>query len=152
MNVDGKTERYRRITRSFDDSDSPDQYTSPEITSVRDLYPRRINEIADLGKIFSAACMVLRLSLVSVEGRSQIQSDVEKILNMLHGEYRFEKQKTLKALLRRQTRYNGHLQDYLAKASGIILGEVNRAADPAGVQAHRDQLMTDLFGALLDAE
>ncbi|MEM8504957.1 MAG: hypothetical protein AAF716_17610 [Cyanobacteria bacterium P01_D01_bin.1] len=151
-NVNGKTERYRRISRSFDDSDSPEHYTSPEITSVRDLYPRRINEIADLGKIFSAACMALRLHVVSAEQRSHIQSDIEKILDMLHGEYRFRKQKTLKALLRRQTRYNGHLQDYLASASRIILAETSRPADSSKVQSHRDRLMSALFSALLGAE
>ncbi|MBE9063927.1 hypothetical protein [cf. Phormidesmis sp. LEGE 11477] len=150
--VNGKTESYRRITRSFSDSDDPAQYTSQEITSVRDLYPRRITEIADLGKIFSAACMVLRLHLVSEEARSPIQTDIEKLLDMLHGEYRFRQQKTLKALLRRQTRYNGHLQDYLASASSILLAHADQASEPNSIQTHRDRLMSALFGALLDPE
>ncbi len=148
-NVNGKTERYRRISRSFDDSDSPEQYTSQEISSVRDLYPRRINEIADLGKVFSAACMVLRSHLVSEERRSYLHQDIDKILGMLHGEYRLKQQKTLKALLRRQNRYNGHLQDYLASASDIIRAEAGAAADPSKIKSHRDRLMTALFGALL---
>ncbi|MEL6471563.1 MAG: hypothetical protein AAFQ74_17700 [Cyanobacteria bacterium J06623_4] len=148
--VAGERKNIRQITRSFTNPDSSTQYTSQEISSVRDLYPRRVNEIADLGKIFSAACMVLRLQTAPDEERSRIQSDIEKILDMLYGSYRLPMQKTLRALLRKQGRYNGHLQEYLSQASTIIrCYALNEKEDDYDLNAYRNAFMSELFGALL---
>ncbi|MEL7493545.1 MAG: hypothetical protein AAGJ95_06240 [Cyanobacteria bacterium J06554_11] len=148
--VAGERKNIRRITRSFTNPDSSEQYTSQEISSVRDLYPRRVNEIADLGKIFSAACMVLRLQSAPDEERSRIQSDIKKILGMLYGSYRLPMQKTLRALLRKQGRYNGHLQEYLSQASAIIkCYAIYEKEDDKDLKAYRNTLMSELFGALL---
>ena len=139
-----------RITRSFSDETDADLYTSLEISSVRDLYPRRVSEIADLGKVFAAACMVLRLYTASPEQQVHLAVDIQKIVNMLHGGYRLKE--TLKELLQCQNRYNGSLKEHLASAREIIERYANSSfenrLDAAGIHQLRDQLMADLFKGL----
>lgn len=142
----------RTVTRSFRNSGTEHQYASKEIDSVRDLYPRRVNEIADLGKIFSAACMVLRLHTVPFKARGEMMEDIAKILNMIHGEYKLRGSKTLRALISRQTRYNGHIEDYLLSARSIIESYIPKSNNPStseDIKMLRDELLQDLFSALL---
>ncbi|MGB5916724.1 MAG: hypothetical protein WBG63_17805, partial [Phormidesmis sp.] len=44
-----KGHKNKKITRSFKENATATQYSSREIDSVRDLYPRRVNELADIG-------------------------------------------------------------------------------------------------------
>ncbi len=147
----------KKITRSFKENATATQYSSREIDSVRDLYPRRVNELADIGKIFSAACMTLQLHILPTKERSSVVKDIDKIFAMLHGEYRLQSNPLLKAPLFRQKRYNGHLEDFLINTRRVL--ESHRpqrstltASEPAAdeeMQAHRDRLMKALFATLL---
>ncbi|MGB7248569.1 MAG: hypothetical protein WBC73_06490 [Phormidesmis sp.] len=146
-----KGTKQKKITRSFKSDQAATQYTSREIDSVRDLYPRRVNEIADIGKIFSAACMVLRLYTLPASERAPITQNIDKIFDMLHGEYRLAEKPLLKVLLTRQKRYNGHLEDFLANARSVVESHKpaseNAYPDDA-VETARNTLMTELFSAL----
>ncbi|MEO0768718.1 MAG: hypothetical protein AAFY72_04685 [Cyanobacteria bacterium J06649_4] len=144
--------KQKKITRSFKGSNDSNQYTSREIDSVRDLYPRRISEIADIGKIFSAACMVLRLHLVPADQRTETLQNIDKLFAMLHGEYRLKNNKLSQVLLRRQKRYNGHLENFLSEARKVIeryrpvSGQIHTND---AIESCRNNLMKDLFAALM---
>ena len=146
--VDGKQ---KRITRSFKENTLDSQYSTREINSVRDLYPRRINEIADIGKMFSAACMTLQLYLLSEGDRAPIIQDINNLFSMLHGEYRLNQNRRLKALLLRQKRYNGHLEDFFESAFAVINNHQPESKESCSVEemsSHRDALMKALFATL----
>ncbi|MFK8186165.1 MAG: hypothetical protein AB8B99_22550 [Phormidesmis sp.] len=148
-----ETERQRKnITRTFNTGKATDQYTSREIDSVRDLYPRRVSEVADIGKIFSVACMVLKLHLLPESKRPPIVEDIHKLFAMIHGEYRLESKRFLQALLLRQSRYNGHLEAFLSSAQTVLkayIPESTAPATPEEMQTHRNELMQALFATLL---
>ena len=144
-------ERQKQITRSFKGPKDSAQYTTREIDSVRDLYPRRVNEIADISKVFSAACMVLQLYLLPSDSRAAILQDIDKILSMLHGQYRLENS-LQKLLLLRQKRYNGHLADFLADAAAVVKRyqpDSEMAYSGEAIAACRDDILKDLFGVLV---
>ncbi|PSN19825.1 hypothetical protein C7271_05320 [filamentous cyanobacterium CCP5] len=146
-------ERMRTIHRTQSDPEAYSEtpyYSTPDVDSVRDLYPRRINEIVDLSKVFSAASMVLRLGLTSQAERSQLRTDIDRLLDTLQSTNRLNR--TVRALLSRQTRYNSHLQPYLDQAKTIL----QRQAATAMVEAAapdmpkmRDRLLRELFSALI---
>jgi len=150
----------KRITRSFRDLASKDRYSTKEINSVRDLYPRRINEIADIGKMFSAACMTLQLHLMTTEDRAEDRAgdrtttaeNINKLFGMFHGSYRLSENKSLRALLQRQSRYNGHLEDFLESAIAVLQSHMPTSSQPAAgeaIETRRNALMKDLFAVLL---
>jgi hypothetical protein len=142
----------RTITRSFQNSGTDTQYSSPEIDSVRDLYPRRVSEIADLGKVFSAACMVLSLHTLPVGERGELMRSLDKICNMLHGEYKLRSNTTLQALLSKQKRFNGHLQVPFRDMRAVLERYKPTTDTPysdEALKARRDGLMKDLFAAFL---
>ncbi len=142
----------KRIKRSFRDLASKDRYSTREIDSVRDLYPRRINEIADIGKMFSATCMTLQLHLMTPENRTTVTENINRLFGMFHGSYRLAENKPLRALLQRQNRYNGHLEDFLESAIAVLKSHAPTSSQPAtgeAIEAHRNALMKDLFAILL---
>lgn len=144
--IDG--EKILKLYRRSEHDSATDDYLNQEINSVRDLYPRRVTEIADLGKIFSAACMALRLSLVPDEERSQLVADIRAVLNMVHSSHHLNR--TLRAFLKRQKRYNGHLETYFEQAKRVILAyaESGRPSDNRSHQARRDRLLRQLCSLL----
>lgn len=125
------------------------EYSSPEVVSVRDLYPRRANEVADLGKIFSAACMVLRLTTTPPERHRNILDDIERILEGLHGAYRFSHQ--LRQVFDYQERYNGHLSDYFERSRSILQKYQEQFLSQTGsgnLIQDRDDLLKELFSLM----
>ncbi|MEM6450627.1 MAG: hypothetical protein AAF703_09970 [Cyanobacteria bacterium P01_D01_bin.105] len=143
----------KSITRSFKTGTHRSQYTSREIDSVRDLYPRRVSEVADIGKIFSAACMVLKLKLLPETDRLPLLEDMNKLISMIHGEYRFEKKRLLQEIFLEQSRYNGHLEHFLSSAQVALRAHLPNSAAPATskeMYGHRDELMKALFSTLLN--
>jgi len=130
---------------------SPDDYTSQDVSAIRDLYPRRIAEIADWGKVFSAACMVLRLHTAPVSDRPTLAADSDRILNALHGARRFNA--ALRNLLSDQQRYNGHLAARFDTAKQILMQYRDQAIDapqPQNIRSIRDHLLRDLFRQLFE--
>jgi hypothetical protein len=124
-------------------------YSAPEVMSVRDLYPRRANEVADLGKIFSAACMVLRLKTTPADAHRAILEDIERILEGLHGAYRFSRH--LREVFHFQERYNGHLSDYFERSRAILQQYQDHCLDGTGADdliQCRDELLKELFGLM----
>jgi hypothetical protein len=134
------------IKRYPPEQDRGDQYTSPEIDDVRDLYLCRISEIADLGKILSAACMTLYLHTLPFANRHETEENIRKIFSMLHGEYNLEDSREL---LNGQKRFNGHLADKFKEAEQIIRKQKGPQSDqpslPDTIKDCRDQLMRKLF-------
>jgi hypothetical protein len=146
--ADGEVQLH--IIRNSNSQDG-EGYLSPDVESVRDMYPRRINEIAVLGKIFAAACIVLRLRVTPTAEWSELQRDMQALLTNLHNARRFTP--TLQALLDGQPQYNGHLEPYLQRASTILNDHGAAATQPDSPSANlhncRDTLLQDLFEALL---
>lgn len=144
--------KQKQIKRSFKSDYDSGQYVTREITSVRDLYPRRVNEIADIAKIFSATCMMLKTYLLPAESRGDIFQDIDDIFEMVHGKYRFKEDRNelLKCLLLRQERYNGHIEVFLKETRDVIKRfkpELGTAY--VNVTEHRDALLKEIFGTLI---
>lgn len=138
------------ITRPFKPTPGSNEYVSQEILFVRDLYPRRVTEIADLGKVFAAACMVLRLHTVPLEEQARLTQDLNHLLGTLNSAHRLSS--TLRAILARQPRFNGHLQAYLSRSRGILMRHAAIAQTaPANPDLRhcRDALVKELFTTLL---
>ncbi|MBD1866108.1 hypothetical protein H6F95_02075 [Cyanobacteria bacterium FACHB-471] len=62
-----------------------------EIASIRDIYPHRVTEIADFGKIFAAVCKLLLLhcnmsteDLWDCPKRDELETDITALLEQLH--------------------------------------------------------------------
>lgn len=141
--------RKRYITRHFHRDVTAHEYIPPEVASVRDLYPRRVTEIADLGKVFAAACMVLQLPLSPEAEQVQLHADLHKLLGTIHRAHNLNR--TERALLLRQPRYNGHTHNYLSQAKAILLqqAEIARIMSPSSeLKPYRDSLLKTLFSAL----
>jgi len=139
-----------RITRDEASAVPDHAYTSADVNSIRDLYPRRVTEIADLGKVFSAACMVLRLYTLPDGERSPLLSDISRILHTLHGAHRLNQ--TLRHLMVDQQRYNGHLTSFCDRAKSILYDHRTRALNtppPTSLTHCRDTLLAELFGTLM---
>ncbi|MEO1147586.1 MAG: hypothetical protein AAFY26_18545 [Cyanobacteria bacterium J06638_22] len=130
---------------------STDDYLSQDVSAIRDLYPRRVTEIADWGKVFSAACMVLKLHMVPEGDRTDLLTDIERILHSLHGARRFNA--TLRHFLRDQQRYNGHLAITFDIAKQILIRYQDQALaspQPDTIQSVRDALLGELFQQLFE--
>lgn len=150
-------ERTFIINRSLNDeaenNDLPPDI-SPEVKSIRDLYPRRINELADLGKIFAAASMVLCASTMIPEHRTAFHRDAEMLLSRVHNSQLSQQSRTLQVIAARQARYNGHLVDYFQPARELILAYRNHGDDLSSNRQHmsirirRDTLVKELFAFL----
>ncbi|NJL45542.1 MAG: hypothetical protein HC922_07035 [Leptolyngbyaceae cyanobacterium SM2_3_12] len=142
-------ERVYHISRSFSSDRQPSRFSYPEIDAIRDLYPRRITEIADLGKIFAVACMVLRLGLLPPADQAALESDIESLLDNVHNAQNLQRSRTQRALIQRQKRYNGHLEAYLNRAKACLQKHKNLTHQTLDMAEKRDALIKDLFSGLL---
>jgi hypothetical protein len=155
--------RHFHISRPFShSSDFPVGFSNRETDAIRDLYPQRIGEIADLAKVFAVAGMVLQLFLPQAKvDRSSRAIDIDLLLNSLHSSHNLthsppENRRTQRALLKQQNRYNLHLESYLGEVARRLRQYKREALThnsvmdtPRDIQQRRDQLVKQLFSALM---
>ncbi len=152
------------ITRPFSDTpDWPAGFSNRETDAIRDLYPQRVGEIADLAKVFAVAAMILQLFLPEARAdRPSLQTDIDLLLDSLHSSHNLthsppENRRTQRALLKQQSRYNPHLEGYLEEVARR-LRQYKRDArtnpsvmnTPREIQDRRDRLVRELFSALMN--
>lgn len=143
------------IQRSWK-SEEPDTegYSTLDMASVKDLYPRRVAEINDLSKLFSAACMALRLRLLAAAERELLAAETNNLLDALHKNIR--RNPTLRRSLAHQEQYNKHLSIYTSKAKEILVNYINsskmdnRIISGSELREQRDLLVKQLFEALIE--
>ncbi|MEO1350316.1 MAG: hypothetical protein AAFW84_16180 [Cyanobacteria bacterium J06635_15] len=100
----------------------------PHAASVWDLYPYRVTEIVDLGKVFAAACAALRLYTSETPlDRDIRQKEVKWLLEGLHREHDFQTSPALIKALHGQRRYNGHLEVYFEQCKQKIENIIDKA-------------------------
>ncbi|WP_017296680.1 hypothetical protein [Nodosilinea nodulosa] len=143
--------RTYRISRSFNRRGGAAAFSSPDVDSIGDLYPRRISEISELGKLFAVACLVLRLSLVPTAEGAALEADIDALLLSLHNMQSSPSSRTERALIKRQKRYNGHLDSYITEATACLREYQRRARLGLAVWDQRDDLMAQLFALLIQA-
>ena len=155
--------RHFHISRPFSDTPGlPVGFSNRETDAIRDLYPQRIGEIADLAKVFAVAGMVLQLFLPQAKvDRSSRAIDIDLLLNSLHSSHNLthsppENRRTQRALLKQQNRYNLHLESYLGEVARRLRQYKREALThnsvmdtPRDIQQRRDQLVKQLFSALM---
>lgn len=138
-----------RVTRPYATGQKKSEFTTINVDSIRDLYPCRTSEIADIGKIFAAAAIALKTHIVPIGIRNNLELDIQKLLDSIHGHDRFSENRTFGALVSRQKRYNGHLQSYFEAARSIIIEAINRDAEsttsPKALLKKRNRLLKELF-------
>jgi hypothetical protein len=128
-----------------------EESTASYAKSVRDLYPCRVTEIADLAKIFMAVTALLRL-YIGVEGADQLRNDIASPLSKLHQEQRCQ-QSVVSAVLEGQSRFNGHLEAFFSRCNRGLRNEV-RQIQPlsennlSDIKIHRKRLLKTIFDGL----
>lgn len=138
----GKTKH--RITRDM--NEVPACTSDPHVKSVWNLYPYRVNEIADLGKMFAAACAALRCyTEVNIETQ---RSEMKALLDSLPGGANYKLTDELVRSMEGQHRFNGHLVGYFQQCSEVIREVAEKAESGASekkVLQQRNELMNKLF-------
>ncbi|MEM8717700.1 MAG: hypothetical protein AAGE84_00115 [Cyanobacteria bacterium P01_G01_bin.39] len=133
------------------DEKEKDEYenSEPEVKSVLDLYPHRQSEIADLGKVFAAACQIILLHTENSEEQKEIRK--EKIKFLLERLEDKQRSRTNSDLTEGQESLNGHLREYFTDAKRNIehFKEEAKKRDGdfnnVGISAIRDKIVKALF-------
>lgn len=126
---------------------SPKSYkhiTDADAASVWDLYPLRVTEIADSGKIFAAACAALRCH--TSHDYDARDAEIKELFDRLHNQLSFNNSNDFKKALAGQERYNGNLEHYLAKCRKAIQKcRKNAEIVESKVRNKRGNLLEKLF-------
>ena len=142
-----------RVERNFRTSESTGLETEEQISayakSVRDLYPRRVTEIAELAKIFMATSALLRL-YVSLEDPNRLRNEFANPLSTLYRESYCETGDLTARVLKNQPRFNGHLEPFLSRCVHILQDEVRRVqplidADSLQISEQRNRILRRVF-------
>jgi len=124
---------------------------------IMGLYPHRLTDFADLGKIFAAVCKsILIINQANYSSRTSDNStpnsitwdEVETLINSLHDRC---KQSSLKSKeMLEQSRYNGHLDSQFKRAK-LYFAQLKRKTNnqtnvqPENIIHVRDKLVKDIF-------
>lgn len=120
----------------------------PHASSVWNLYPYRVSEIAELGKLFSAACLALCCFNQSQETQATYQDEMNRLLDSLPGGDGYSIHDSLVKSMDDQQRINGPLIQYFEQCSGIIRAVVDKThgvTSERKVKEARDGLLVTLF-------
>jgi hypothetical protein len=128
-----------------------EESTASYAKSVQDLYPCRVTEIADLAKIFMSVTALLRL-YVGIEDADQLRDDITAPLSKLHGEQRCQ-QSVMSAVLKGQSRYNGHLETFFSRCNRGLRNEIRQiqslsAGNISDIKIHRKRILKTIFDGL----
>jgi hypothetical protein len=151
--IEDETQKKYRIERSdFRESSERDEneYHSPEVDSLRDLYPHRITEIVDLGRVYAIACNLILMYLSNGKNEQEERyKDIEKLMKKFHDISRM-----LPKLTEDQPSFNGHLTTYLERVRRIAnreLDEFNRRKAEGNLEVDieqlRERIVNDLFAS-----
>ncbi|MEM6598064.1 MAG: hypothetical protein AAF635_07835 [Cyanobacteria bacterium P01_C01_bin.69] len=115
--------------------------------SVWDLYPFRVAEIDDLGKVFAVACASLRL--YTSEDRATRVQEIDWLLERLHREKDIADNPDCAEALKGQKRYNGHLYRRLLKCQAEIQKTIDGAdgaeLDLSKMKKEKTRLLEKIF-------
>ena len=129
--VEGEAEGIR-VDRNFSPTEATveaEEQLSAYAKSVRDLYPRRVTEIAELAKIFMATSALLRLHVSldgSLEHQERLRNDFASPISTLYRESFCEAGDLTAEVLKDQPRFNGHLEPFLSRCVQILQDELQR--------------------------
>jgi hypothetical protein len=151
--IEDREQREYRIERPDfrEKSDrNPNEYHSPEVDSLRDLYPHRITEIADLGRVYAIACKLILMYIPDRENEQQKhREDIQNLINKF-----YDISRMLPELAEHQPRFNGHLATYLGRVQRIVQREFDefdrRKAEGRledDIKPLRERIVNDLFAS-----
>lgn len=146
---DGTIRIERNFTAPQETTIGAGEYASAHAKSVRDLYPHRVNEVADLAKIFMSATALLRV-YINIENREQLMNDFTGPLHNLHRTRHFDTNPVLRSVLKGQYRYNGHLATFLDRCTYALENEIRDVQPLANehlshIVMHRTRILKRLF-------
>lgn len=141
----------RNFTVSEADSLGTEEYCPASARSVRDLFPYRVSEIADLARIFMAVSALLRM-YVDIADRDRLREDVIGALSSLYREQHCQ-MSSASALLKGQQRYNGHLETFFNRCKRVLLSEVGQvqpldAQSISALMDYRRRILKGIFDGL----
>jgi hypothetical protein len=136
-------------------------YPPPEALSIRDMYPHRLSEMSDIGKVFAIAARLLLMYLTKTERPLEIAQANQKLeeyeseINQLMAHFHSTK-RCNPVLIEGQKEFNGHLRPYLNQIKKISQTELqmfhsdNRKypLDVEQINKIRHYLVKDFFEAL----
>ena len=112
--------------------------------SVWDLYPFRVTEIDDLGKMFAVVCASLRL--YTSDDLSARQQEIDWLLDRLHREKDIADNPDCARALQGQKRYNGHLRQQLLQCRVEIQQTLSHAKrDVNAMKREKQRLLRAIF-------
>ena len=126
-----------------------------DVASIRDLYPHRITDIASLGRLYAAACAVLRgYTTNSKQEHQHFQVQFNWLLSNLHSEDSCNQPGTQKVMCNQKI-YNKHLTIYLRRCRRHIEKEwenvaKERTLDEKTILNRRKVLLDGLFAVKAD--
>ncbi len=152
--VDTKFERQFYIRELSTEQGKKISPLIPEF-SICGLYPHRLSQFADFGKIFSIACALINLAIVehsntvTAAREKTIKENkelIEYLINRLteHNCY-FNSEETHKE----QERYNGHLRSIYNQIQRHAYYLMKKGASFSSVKEARDQIVKDFFRIIL---
>ena len=136
-------------------------YPPPEALSVRDIYPHRLSEMSDIGKVFAITARLLLMYLTKTERPLEIAQANQKLeeyeseINQLMAHFHSTK-RCNPVLIEGQKEFNGHLRPYLNQIKKISQTALqtfhsdNRKypLDVEQIKKIRHYLVKDFFEAL----
>lgn len=155
-NSSSETNAKRTITRPLFEGNPPKyKDLEPEAKSILDMYPHRQSEIADLGKVFAAGCLIIMLYIVNSEEKEKVRDKITSFKGKI--QYK-ERNPDRDELILNQPELNGHLREYLNNAKE----KIDRFTDEAfnhddsieafGVTRVRDKIVKSLLDSNINNE
>lgn len=146
----GEQKKYRIERPDFQETSAqdPNEYHSPEVDSLRDLYFHRITEIVDLSRAYAIACNLILMYLSSQEEQQERHKDIQNLMGKFHDISRM-----IPELAEHQPRYNGHLATYLERVKEIVDKEIRNLEVDANrnlevdIEEVRERIIEDLFAS-----
>ena len=139
----------RRITRcNYEGPDFiPNERRDRHSESVWNLYPFRVSEIAELGKVFAAACAALRC--YTDEDRTVRLAEMNDLLDSLPGGAHYQVNPQLIKSMKGQQRMNSSLISYFRRCSDVIRkwagDSENKVFNSQAIGFAREELIKELF-------
>jgi hypothetical protein len=114
-----------------------------EVLSVRDIYPHRQSEIADLGKVLAIASSLIWLYLLDQKEKENLKSEIEYLKNGFYGDE--SRNDSIK--------FNGHLRDYFEFIKKETDEEIEKIENEKkipniqGMKTIRERILKTFFNA-----
>jgi hypothetical protein len=133
--------------------DFSDSYRK-EVSYIKDIYPHRVTEIADFGKIFAAVCKYLLLFDKNLDWdkryrEEDLEKDIKALMNKLHSYLPETIDKP--DYYSQQKDFNGHFRKAFERVKDYMTDQLKSyKSEKTPINSRRDQVVQTIFSFLFD--